>query len=531
MVKEYVYRPYGAVHDLIWGCRDAEVLLEGPAGSGKTRGLLEFCYMVATHYPGVRILFLRNVKATLAESVLPCWENEVLWPGHPVLADSQQLMENRRSYTFPYSKVVGSGALHPEDEGQVYEGESHIVLGGLDKNQVDKTYSAQYDLICVFEAFEITEDAWQKLFRANRNWKMPWQQMIADTNPNRARHWLNLRADKPYEVPKGLEAHIKPRPGQTMMTRLCARIQDNPKFFDHKKKDWSREGADFVGKLNRLSGARKANLLEGRWVSSEGLVFEDWHRGTHVLHAELERLHDGRFKLLVDGWDESPTLNWFVGGMDWGYHPNPGTFQVWGVDDQDRRFLVAEIYRTKEQLDWWAERIAELHEEFEFQAILCDASEPEHIDMLNKRMGVFKGRDVPSLARKPSKKTSSRRSYWQTGCDHIRFGLKDPEDEFVRLYVLAGSLRHGMDENLKEQGRPVCFAQEMDEYLFLKLEDGDVRKEEEDPHCDAHGIDAARYVWSYAWGRDLTPRSRTPKYEPGSLGDVLGHSKIRRKRR
>jgi len=525
--KEYVYQPRGAVWDLYWENRDPEVLLEGPAGTGKSRGALEYAYMCATNYPGCRILFLRNVKSTLAESILPEWESSVLWPGHPVLAGSEQMMENRRSYTFPHAKVIGDGTFHPDDKGKVYEGETHIVLGGLDKNQVDKTYSSQYDLIIVFEAFEITEDAWQKLFRANRNWHMPWQQMVADTNPNIANHWLHLRADKPYEVPPELKDQLDVRPGQTMMTRLVSKHKDNPKFWDHKEKKWTHAGANYIAKLHRLSGARKDNLLHGKWTSVEGLIFEDWNRGTHVIHAELKTEH-GVHKLYVEDWDDPIILTWFIASVDWGYHPNPGTVQVWGMDQEDRRFLVAEIYQTKRQLDWWADKIADLHARFDFKAVVCDGSEPHNIDALNMRLGTFRGREVPSLAQKQSRKHSSRTSGWQAGIDQIRFGLKSPEDGVPRLFVLSDALKEGADPELRESGRPTSFAQEMDLYRYMPNEDGKPRKEQEDPRCDAHGIDAARYAWTWGWRKDLSPKEQNQAYAPGTFGAVLGHGKKRR---
>ena len=34
------YRPYGAAYDM-WCCRAPEVLIEGPAGTGKSRAVLE----------------------------------------------------------------------------------------------------------------------------------------------------------------------------------------------------------------------------------------------------------------------------------------------------------------------------------------------------------------------------------------------------------------------------------------------------------------------------------------------------------
>lgn len=528
------FRPYGAGYDLFWDCRDPEVLLEGPAGCGKTRTLLELVYALCTYYPGIRVLFLRNVKASLAESILPCWEGEVLWPGHPLLHDSQVSMENRRSYTFPFARNVGDGTFHPKDEGVSYEGQSHIVLGGLDKSQVEKTFSAQYDVICVFEAFEVSLDAWEKLFRANRNWRMPWQMMVADTNPGHANHWLNRRADQDMVVPKELAEVVKVRPGQKQMTRLCAKHKDNPVYWDRKAKTWTDKGAGYMQKLHSLSGARKERLLYGKWVTEEGLVFEDWHRGTHVIHGHLKREH-GTHRLYVQGWKEPVVLTWFLAGIDWGFHPNPGVVQVWGMDQEDRRFLVAEIYRTQRQLDWWAQKVEELHEEFSFHAILCDGSRPENIDALNQRLGKARGRDTHGLARAPER-SYNRDGFWQTGIDHIRFGLKDPMDGFVRLYVLSGCLREGMDKDLEESHRPLCFAQEMDEYRYLKAEDGKPLKEKEDPTCDAHAIDAARYVWTFGWGRDLTPKDQKKgPVAPGSLLDIMqrygGDNKKRRRRR
>lgn len=487
--------------------------------------------MCATCYPGVRILFLRNVKASLAESVLPEWEGSVLWPGHPVLHDSDVSMENRRSYSFPHAKVVDDGEFHPGGKGKTYEGASHVVLGGLDKGQVEKTFSAQYDLIIVFEAFEIELTAWIKLFRANRNWKMPFQMMIADTNPNRSNHWLNTRADEDLKLPedKALAKQVVIRDGQKQMTRLIAKHKDNPVYWDRKKQEWTEKGVGFMSKLWSMpNGPDKDRLLHGKWVSAEGLVFEDWDHGKHVIHGKLKK-ENGVHRLYVNGWDEPVILTWFLAGVDWGFHPNPGTVQVWGMDQEDRRFLVAEIYRTKKQLDWWAEKIVELHEEFDFHAILCDGSAPGNIETLNDRLGKTRGRDMHGIARKPNRDMGSRESFWQVGVDHLRFGLKDPEG-YTRLYVLSSALREGRDDYMHESRRTVCFAQEMNSYAYLKTEDGKPMKEKEDPTCDAHGIDAARYVWMYSWKRDLTPKVQKGP-TPGSVADIMAKHGGKRKKR
>ncbi len=46
--------------------------------TGKTRGLCEWANFMCEEYPGIRVLFLRKTKESLAESVLDTFENHVL---------------------------------------------------------------------------------------------------------------------------------------------------------------------------------------------------------------------------------------------------------------------------------------------------------------------------------------------------------------------------------------------------------------------------------------------------------------------
>ena len=75
------YCPTGAA-DALFDMTHPEILIEGPAGTGKTRAIAEYIDSVCMENPGVRILVLRNVRADLAESVLVTFEKEVWWPGH-----------------------------------------------------------------------------------------------------------------------------------------------------------------------------------------------------------------------------------------------------------------------------------------------------------------------------------------------------------------------------------------------------------------------------------------------------------------
>jgi len=214
------YQPHGAARDLFYS-HDREVLIEGPAGTGKTRAICEKCHIIAQDVPGVRILWVRATRASMTESVLATFAQKVLPPNDPLAFGPTR--QNRHSYKYPNG--------------------SEIIIGGLDKPE--RIMSTEYDIICVFEATETRLNDWEMLLTRGRNWVLPWQQQIADCNPSHQRHWLIMRA----------------RAG--VMRHLQSRHTDNPALTP-----------DYLSDLdNNLSGHRRARLFEGLWVAAEGLVY------------------------------------------------------------------------------------------------------------------------------------------------------------------------------------------------------------------------------------------------------------------
>lgn len=227
---EYVdYAPKGAAWELL-NSTAPEVLLEGPAGTGKTRAVLEKINECCELYPGTRCLICRKTRTSLTESVLVTLERDILWIGHPALSGDAS-RTNRHSYDYP--------------------NKSTIVTGGLDKPE--RLYSTEWDLVYVAEATEITEDDWEKFARAMRHHVMPYQQRIADCNPGAPGHWLNQRAMS------------------GKMQRLISHHVDNPSITP-----------DYLAALRSLSGHRRARLYEGRWVSAEGSVFPEFTEDRNV---------------------------------------------------------------------------------------------------------------------------------------------------------------------------------------------------------------------------------------------------------
>lgn len=284
-------RAYGAIGAArqLWACRANEVLIEGPAGTGKTRAVLEKVYWLAHRWPGSRHLLLRQTRASMTQSVLVTWEDKVVQPGG---IDGDASRAHRSNYRI---------------------GASEIVVGGLDNP--DRIMSTEYDTINVFEATEITEEAWEKLLTRLRNNVMPYQQAVADCNPGPPGHWLNQRAAR----------------GQ--MRRLLSRHEDNPSLTP-----------EYLGVLSKLTGHRRARLYEGRWVAGEGSVYPEFDAERHVMAPFVIPATWPIYWGYDAGFDHPTAILWFA------IAPN-GTLYIIDelYDRQHGAEYYAKVVREREQ--------------------------------------------------------------------------------------------------------------------------------------------------------------------------------------
>jgi len=280
------YTPYGGI-EKVWKSRATEVLAPGPAGTGKTRGILEKVHLYLLKYPKTRGLICRKTRASMTESVLVTFEAKVVQVGCDL---NNQSRRTRSSYDY--------------DNGSV------LVVGGLDNP--DRIMSTEYDIIAVFEATECSEDDWEKLTTRLRNGKGPYHQIVADCNPASPSHWLKRRADR----------------GQ--MEVFECRHQDNPVLWDRQAKDWTEQGRKYLATLQSLTGHRRARLLDGKWSAAEGLVYPEFNTATHVVAS------------MPAGWEKWPKLR----SIDFGF-VHPFVCQWWAIDPDGRMWLYREIYQTK----------------------------------------------------------------------------------------------------------------------------------------------------------------------------------------
>lgn len=446
------YRPSGAAKAL-FPCRDAEVLIEGPAGTGKTLAVLEKVNRWMLKCPGSRAMIVRKTRASMTESVLVTYETKVVPdnPAHYPDLNAQQ-RGTRKSYQYPNG--------------------STIVVCGLDDPA--RIMSTEYDLIAAFEATELTENDWELLTSRLRNGVMPYQQAIADCNPGQPTHWLNQRAERPYSVPVELKPYFPAaREGQKQMTRLLSRHEDNPKMFDAAGGRWTAGGAQYLGTLNRLSGARKLRLLSGKWAAQEGLVYGEFDAAVHIIP---------RFEIPAD-WRRFRVV-------DFGF-TNPFVCQWWAMDGDGRMFMYREIYHSQRLVEDHADGVRDAAGSIVKRGIK-QYSQGENI---RTTVADHDAEDRATLARRGINTIPAKKSI-APGIEAVQARLRIAGDGKPRLFLFTDALVE-VDQNLIVSKRPTSTAQEFDGYAYPKGQEGKPVKE--DPlKLDDHGMDAMRYAVAYA---------------------------------
>lgn len=452
------------------------IMIEGPRGTGKSRGFLQMLYALCYAYPGSRGIICRNKRRSMSGTTLPEFE-KCMAIDEP--AKEGPKPEGRSVYRF--------------DNG------TEVYAAGLDES--DRLRSFTVDWIYYEEGTESeSPDAWESLFGALRSWKMPLQFIATTVNPKQPGHWLNQRAIK------------------GTIERYKSRFEDNPVLFDMATGTWTPNGAAFINQLKNLTGHRRMRDYEGLWSAASGLVFPEFEPETHILDARVHRSLDGHF-LEVQGWEDTVALDDYFVSMDFGYRA-PGSLQVWGVNRRSRRmFLVAEVYQTMKQLDWWANALVALHEEFPFRAGVADCAEPRTIDFLNDRLGHLRDRPLARVIHKADKSAGKLH-----GLDQLRYGFKPLDSHVPSTYVLKRTLRYGADSALVEAAKPTCLVEELERYVWDEADPKRPQSEKvEEPSdaCADHAIDAAVYGHVWAWRRYFEKNTHVREYAPGTLGAQL----------
>lgn len=326
---EEIYTPYGNISRL-FTCREPEVMLTGPAGTGKSKGALEYLNYWAMEYPGCRLLMVRKTRRSLTESGMVTLEQKVLHPAQGVYFSS-----SKQQYQYPNGSI--------------------IAVAGMDKPS--KIMSSEWDIIYCQESTELEEDDWESCSIRLRNGKLPIQQLIGDCNPGPANHWIKQRE----------------RDHKTLL--LETRHEDNPLLF--RNGILTAEGERYLSKLDRLTGVRYARYRLGLWVSAEGTIYEDsWDPKRNIVKPFPIPAEWPRFLSIDFGFVHPFVCLWIA------------------QDPDGRLYIYRQIYKTRTLVEDHAKEIKRVSRWGEKggdplpRAIICD-HDAEDRATLERHLGLY----------------------------------------------------------------------------------------------------------------------------------------------
>lgn len=454
------YSPRGGCKE-VFESRDEEVLISGPAGTGKSRACLEKLHMVCLLTPGTRGLIVRKTLRSLGSTALVTWRNYV---AKEALATGD---------------VVYYGGSSEEPPQYRYSNGSSITIGGLDNPT--RIMSAEYDIVYIQEATEVTVEDLEYVKTRLRNWTVTFQQVIMDCNPAGDKHWLKLRANN-------------------KITRLIeSRHEDNPKLFNVDG-TLTRQGEKYIGILDKLTGVRYKRLRLGLWVSSEGIVYEEFDPAYHVLPWEFA--DDGNPLPLPMEWPRY----WVI---DFGF-VHPFVLKCYAEGPDGEIYMYREIYMTQRTVEEHAKTIMD---------IVCPEYEVKWYDHFNRteRKRIERAWIEPQPTAvicdhdAEGRRTFERATGLGTqpafknvfeGINAHKERLKIDEEGNAMFYLMADALVE-LDQSQVELVYPTCTEEEYGSYQWKVSTDG--RKMDQPVKKWDDGVDCDRYMTAFL---DLQGKAR-----------------------
>lgn len=408
---------------------DHELMLAGPAESAKTFGLCWKLDTLLRDTPGARAVIVRKVRQDMGQTVLQTWKR----------------VTGIRGGVTPY------GGGHPEWYDYPNGARAYVI--GMDRP--GSVLSGEFDWIYVNQAEELTLDAWETLSTrcTGRGVVTKTPMLLGDCNPGPPSHWVLKRQS---------------------LRILYSKHEDNPTLYTDAG-ELTEQGRRTLAVLDSLTGVRKERLRHGRWVAAEGIVYEQFDRGTHVIPPFAIPRSWRRFRAIDFGFVHPFVCLWFA------------------VDDDSRMYLYREIYRSRRIVEDHAAEIRRLDQGERIEATVADHDAEDRATLA--RHGIHTIPAVKAIS---------------TGIQAVQERLRPAGDGKPRLFIFADALVE-RDDALAAGRRPTSTVEEFEGYAWPKDAGGKSIKESP-VKVDDDGMDALRYGVLYLDGGRSETYSHTTEH-------------------
>jgi len=247
-------------------CDAPEVVIDGPAETGKTVAVLTRIDRIARQHPGAQITIVRKVFETVVGTVQQTWERRI------IAGDSS------------ITRFGGEKASWYD-----YANGSRAWLGGMDS--AEKILGGERDIIYPNQAEQFSLSDWEYFVTraTGRAGNVPFAQVMGDANPAGSYHWILSR----------------PR-----LKLLHSIHKDNPALYDDAGNP-TEQGQRTLEALSSLTGARRLRLFEGKWSQAEGAVYGEEFTGDNMTDAEPDPVLPVELAA-DDGYNPDPRVILFI---------------------------------------------------------------------------------------------------------------------------------------------------------------------------------------------------------------------------
>lgn len=412
-----------------------ELLYSGAYGAGKSRVGCEKGNFLSLKYPKNRGLIIRKEFTALRDTTMKTFFDEVVIPEH--IQD-----------------------YHKQERRLVYKNGSEILFLGMESTT--KIGSLGRAWIFADEIVEFSLDDYLMLLGRLRTPHIPFRQIFGATNPGDPQHWIYKRFFEDQSLIDAGQIEVAQSP-----------TADNPFVPD-----------DYKESLGHYKGRYKERYVEGKWVSFEGLVYDNFDVSKHRLPRTTKKLGltGDPDNPIPDDWDRFRSI-------DFGF-TNPFVCQWWA---SPRYRYVGPVGKQDRQIIPFNERVFVRYKEIYYSGRTVD----DHaVDILNNSRGetiratiadhdagdraILEQRGISSIPAKKDVQSGIESLYSAIGAD--------------RIYFLEDSLIE-VDVTLEAENKPIKTEDEFSGYNRAKGREGKFDPKEKPAKLNDHGMDAARYLY------------------------------------